>query len=437
MRAGWKKLSAVVLASVLVLSGCGLVDGIREAYQAGYEGRDYQPGEKNSGKKEKKNKEEPEDTQEEDSLTGKTERDVSGYEAYRSIPALGEYRFDPAGKSFSGGAGAESVNPGLWTLTDERTFGEEFPNGYDIWRWDFEDTYTAGGIQRVRIPRFRLAPSEYAGDFFYKELQVEFLKEPDPETGRVIGALALSDIDFDSGKYGVKVDPKVYFARSSVSAPVHSGAPVFIFQALNPGKLSGIVGDDSVSQRPCMGGDHGISVADPQMPQLQISINIAKMFCRFRVEIQNTDPGKKLVNTESVFLRLPALFYAVFQFPQSNCGDTKISSDMLLQSGNDRPIGVSQPHDDRIGIKHIHHNVSLTEGISSGLPSAIKSSETIAAPWRRVFTRADLGVSIRVFPILFMNSSSSSNRYSAGMRTAWLLPFMNTFVVWIVPDGVI
>ena len=180
MSAGWKKLPAVVLASD---------DTLLTRYLYEYTFRALDPS----------------------SIKASKPEDHEGDPDYEKEEYPGHWIMTDV--HYIGGDGKE-VRDGDMTIKAER---------YGVEGQEMVYTFTKDGeLQRVRIPRFRLAPSEYAGDFFYKELQVEFLKEPDPETGRVIGALALSDIDFDSGKYGVKVDPKEYFARSSVSAPVES-----------------------------------------------------------------------------------------------------------------------------------------------------------------------------------------------------------------------
>ncbi len=63
-----------------------------------------------------------------------------GWEAYRRMDACGVYHFDPEGKA----CGYSPGNQGEWVRTDEKTFGEEYPNHHDIWNSGIEASFGPG-----------------------------------------------------------------------------------------------------------------------------------------------------------------------------------------------------------------------------------------------------------------------------------------------------
>ncbi|MBR4719324.1 MAG: hypothetical protein IKP31_03655 [Lachnospiraceae bacterium] len=81
----------------------------------------------------------------------KAEGNTVGAEAYRRVDACGDYHFDAEGRVFCGGG----TKSGQWILTDEKAYGEEYPNRYDIGHRISKDSYIPGEVMYVDIT-FRL-----------------------------------------------------------------------------------------------------------------------------------------------------------------------------------------------------------------------------------------------------------------------------------------
>lgn len=64
----------------------------------------------------------------------------TGEEAFSRLTACGEYHFNREGRAYIDG----NILTGKWVKTDEKIFGEEYPNHYDIWYLDIEDSYDPG-----------------------------------------------------------------------------------------------------------------------------------------------------------------------------------------------------------------------------------------------------------------------------------------------------
>ena len=67
---------------------------------------------------------------------------AEGADAYRRMDTLGDYHFDPEGRMYY--SGEDTV--GRWVLTDEKTLGEEKPNGIRITAPSFEYVYKPGDL---------------------------------------------------------------------------------------------------------------------------------------------------------------------------------------------------------------------------------------------------------------------------------------------------
>ena len=70
-----------------------------------------------------------------------------GADAYRRMDTLGDYHFDPEGKTYY--IGEDTV--GRWVLTDEKTIGEEKPNGIRVGTGPFRLAYEPGDRIRIRV----------------------------------------------------------------------------------------------------------------------------------------------------------------------------------------------------------------------------------------------------------------------------------------------
>lgn len=74
-----------------------------------------------------------------------------GADAYRRVSACGDYHFNPQDKRFCDGI----RYAGRWIKTDEKVYGEEYPNRYDVRRYDMEDSYLPGEKMKINLT-FRL-----------------------------------------------------------------------------------------------------------------------------------------------------------------------------------------------------------------------------------------------------------------------------------------
>ncbi len=124
---------------------------------------------------------------------------------------------------------------GHWTMTDVRFVGEgtEPVRDGDVTieaeRYGVEGevmvyTFTGedGSYHRIRIPDLHPPVFAYSGNNFYAWHDNYSYMEPEGAPGKVICSLALGDVDFDTGKYGVKVTPKYYFKAGYPSKAVEA-----------------------------------------------------------------------------------------------------------------------------------------------------------------------------------------------------------------------
>ena len=114
--------------------------------------------------------------------------------------------------------------PGRWDMTDIRFIGG---NGDEVKDSDVtvkaerygvegEDmVYTFKGsdesYSRIYVPDFHPDSSVYAGGSFYAWIRNTDYRVPEDAEGKLHCSLALADVDFNKGKYGVKVNPRQYF----------------------------------------------------------------------------------------------------------------------------------------------------------------------------------------------------------------------------------
>ena len=82
-----------------------------------------------------------------------------------------------------------------------------------------------------------------------------------------------------------------------------------------------------------------------------------------------------------------------------------------------------------VRIKHISHKDSRSCSPGCSRPLFMKSSEKSDILFRKPTHGFSLGIRITMSPILLIATSSPEKRHSFGNRTAWLLPFSNSFAV--------
>ena len=129
--------------------------------------------------------------------------------------------------------------PGQWNLTDIKYINPVNNDiekdgikihaermGVDGGRKIYTFTDTAKGESvTYEVPEVK-AQDQYADGFFYQEIEIDCDSEAEDPIGYVTCSLAFGDVDFNSGKYGVKVEPERYFVKNSVSAPVEAFSPI-------------------------------------------------------------------------------------------------------------------------------------------------------------------------------------------------------------------
>lgn len=120
--------------------------------------------------------------------------------------------------------------PGKWDMTDIRFIGgdgEETGDGdviikaerYGVEGEDMVYSFKEknGSYSRIYIPDFHPETSVYADGSFYAWIKNTEYKGLEDSRELLHCSLALSDVDFDTGKYGVKVNPIQYFKAAPSS----------------------------------------------------------------------------------------------------------------------------------------------------------------------------------------------------------------------------
>ena len=96
-----------------------------------------------------------------------------------------------------------------------------------------------GEVRRITVPEYPFSGRYYVGGYFYAELRVFVNTDKEHTPGNIIGSVALCDVDFDTGKYGVKITPKQYFAKGYPPEEVQTFSPddgVMKYRGLEPPK---------------------------------------------------------------------------------------------------------------------------------------------------------------------------------------------------------
>ncbi|MCR4656548.1 MAG: hypothetical protein K5770_10020 [Lachnospiraceae bacterium] len=82
-----------------------------------------------------------------------------------------------------------------------------------------------GEVKELAVPEPGFSSRYYAGGFFREDITI-FKKTDKPHTpGNVICSLALCDVEFGTGKYGVKITPRMYFSRGYPAEEVQTFSP--------------------------------------------------------------------------------------------------------------------------------------------------------------------------------------------------------------------
>ena len=127
----------------------------------------------------------------------------------------------------------KTVYPGHWDLTDVIYVGDGSGTGSENVRAERrgvdgqEMVYRFfEGKETVTIPEERFAKRYYAGESIISEIEIFAASETAEPQGKVICSLALARVEFDTGKYGVKVTPSSWFHTRWPQKDVESFGPV-------------------------------------------------------------------------------------------------------------------------------------------------------------------------------------------------------------------
>src|SRR6266849_1623668 len=200
--------------------------------------------------------------------------------------------------------------------------------------------------------------------------------------------------------------------------------PILAKQAVDPGELPFVVGDDGIAEGDCLSGNEQIITADRSADLFEPGADQAISGIGRHLEGENVQGAKYRLELRRepwrCLLRSP-----VAQFR----GDDDARADLCLAYLADvlgyPALRVSDEVGDNVGIEQVTHQSSTGSGAKSGIGGKSSSSGTrVSSSASKDF--GGVGSMIRLSPSLRMMASSPGSSNSRGMRTAWFRPFLKS-----------
>src|SRR5216684_4340399 len=200
--------------------------------------------------------------------------------------------------------------------------------------------------------------------------------------------------------------------------------PILAKQAVDPGELPFVVGDDGIAEGDCLSGNEQIITADRSADLFEPGADQAISGIGRHLEGENVQGAKYRLELRRepwrCLLRSPV---AQFRGDDDACADLCLAylADVLGYPA----LRMADEIGDDVGIEQVAHQNSTGPGAGSGIGGNSSSSGA------RVANSASRDVGgagsiISLAPSLRMMASSPGSSNSRGIRTAWFRPFLKS-----------